>query len=58
MFGFREKQVKIQDLIDKLSASKEGNEERNSRIAQLLKTLDEDKDGVIDGKLILEVKIT
>lgn len=34
---------------------KNGDEDRKNRITDLLKSLDEDKDGVIDGKLILQV---
>lgn len=52
---FREKQVRIQELIDKLTGLKDGDEDRKSRIGDLLKSLDEDKDGLIDGKLVLDV---
>lgn len=50
-----EQQVKIQDLINSLEGLKEGDDDRKTRIEQLLKGLDDDKDGVIDGKLVLEV---
>lgn len=52
---FRQKRVKIEDLIYRLSNLKDGDEHRKDKIEQLLKALDDDKDGFIDGKLVLEV---
>ncbi|VDO31443.1 unnamed protein product [Haemonchus placei] len=60
----REKQVRIQDLVNALtklqaSAAIAGDsqeaKERRSRIEQLLLSIDQDSDGIIDADLVLEV---
>ncbi|RCN25832.1 hypothetical protein ANCCAN_28453, partial [Ancylostoma caninum] len=61
----RDKQVRVQDLIDALTklqakpaqdgeSTKEA-EARRSRIEQLLVSIDQDADGIIDADLVLEV---
>ncbi|KAK6754431.1 hypothetical protein RB195_013438 [Necator americanus] len=61
----RDKQVRVQDLIDALTklqskpaedgeSAKEA-EARRSRIEQLLVSIDQDADGIIDADLVLEV---
>ncbi|XGW01525.1 hypothetical protein V3C99_013999 [Haemonchus contortus] len=60
----REKQVRVQDLVNALtklqaSAAIAGDsqeaKERRSRIEQLLLSIDQDSDGIIDADLVLEV---
>lgn len=58
----KEREVRIQDVIDSLSKLKEGKGEQRSddvqqreRIEALLKTIDEDADGIVDKQLVLEV---
>ncbi|CAB3397772.1 unnamed protein product [Caenorhabditis bovis] len=54
----KKKEVKIQDVIDSLSRLKESGEEsvkQKERIETLLKTIDDDADGIVDRKLVLEV---
>lgn len=63
----RDKQVRVQDLIDALTKlqakpAKDGEsdkeaEARRSRIEQLLVSIDQDADGIIDADLVLEVSL-
>lgn len=57
----KEREVRIQDVIDSLAKLKESkgeqadDAEQRERIEALLKTIDEDADGIVDKQLVLEV---
>ncbi|EGT42657.1 hypothetical protein CAEBREN_13908 [Caenorhabditis brenneri] len=57
----KEREVRIQDVIDSLAKLKESKGEQaddvqqRERIEALLKTIDEDADGIVDKNLVLEV---
>ncbi|CAI2354950.1 unnamed protein product [Caenorhabditis sp. 36 PRJEB53466] len=54
----KEREVRIQDVIDSLSKLKKGEQtdvQQRGRIEALLKTIDEDADGIVDRQLVLEV---
>lgn len=57
----KEREVRIQDVIDSLAKLKESkgeqadDGEQRERIEALLKTIDEDSDGIVDKQLVLEV---
>ncbi|CAD6187033.1 unnamed protein product [Caenorhabditis auriculariae] len=56
----KEREVRIQDVIDSLSLLKESSaseesESKTKRIETLLKAIDDDADGIIDRVLVLEV---
>uniref|UniRef100_A0A8R1E0E8 Mitochondrial proton/calcium exchanger protein n=1 Tax=Caenorhabditis japonica TaxID=281687 RepID=A0A8R1E0E8_CAEJA len=59
----KEREVRIQDIIDSLAKLKESKGEKGEddgkqqreRIEALLKTIDEDADGIVDKRLVLEV---